>query len=58
MRKIENEYFTNDFMKKTFPNLRTKDKEGNELWIREIIQKLRIRENIKQTIQQKKLKNV
>ena len=35
--KIENEYFTNDFMKKTFPNLRTKDKEGNELWIREII---------------------
>ena len=35
--KIENEYFTNDFMKKTFPNLRTKDKEGNELWVREII---------------------
>ena len=35
--KIENEYFTNDFMKKTFPNLRTKDKEGNELWIRETI---------------------
>lgn len=35
--KIENEYFTNDFMKKTFPNLRTKDKEENELWIREII---------------------
>lgn len=35
--KIENEYFTNDLMKKTFPNLRVKDKEGNEVLVRDLI---------------------
>lgn len=34
--KIENEYFTNERMKKTFPNLRTKDREGSEIWLRDI----------------------
>ena len=36
--KIENEYFTNERMKKTFPNLRTKDRQGNEVWVRDLIQ--------------------
>ena len=35
--KIENEYFTNERMSKTFPNLRIKDSEGNEIWIRTLI---------------------
>ncbi len=35
--KIENEYFTNERMQKIFPNLRTKDKEGNEVWIIDIV---------------------
>ncbi len=35
--KIENQYFTNERMKNTFPNLRTKDKDGKELWVRDII---------------------
>ena len=35
--KIENEYFTNERMKKTFPNLRIKDKNGNEIWIKDIL---------------------
>lgn len=37
MRKIEEKHFTNERMKKTFPNLRIKDEEGNEIWIKTII---------------------
>lgn len=37
MRKIEDEYFTNKKMKKTFPNLRTKDREGNQVFVRDLI---------------------
>lgn len=37
IRKIEEEYFTDTRMKKTFPNLRTKDREGNQVFIRELI---------------------
>ena len=37
MRKIEEEYFTDTRMKKTFPNLRTKDREGNQVFIRDLI---------------------
>ena len=36
-QKIENDYFTNERMSKTFPNLRIKDKEGNEIWVRTLI---------------------
>ena len=36
-KKIENSYFTNERMSKTFPNLRIKDKYGNEIWIRNLI---------------------
>lgn len=35
--KIENEYFTNERMQKIFPNLRTKDRDGNEVWIIDIV---------------------
>lgn len=38
-QKIENEYFTNERMSKTFPNLRTKDRNGNEVWVRTLIEK-------------------
>jgi len=38
-QKVENEYFTNERMSKTFPNLRTKDEKGNEIWIRTLIDK-------------------
>lgn len=38
-QKIENDYFTNERMSKTFPNLRIKDKEGNEIWVRSLITK-------------------
>lgn len=34
---FENNYFTNDRMSKTFPNLRIKDENGNEIWIRSLI---------------------
>lgn len=37
IRKIEEEYFTNERMKKTFPNLRTKDREGNQFFVRDLI---------------------
>lgn len=37
--KIENRYFTNERMLKNFPNLRVKDKDGNELWVRNLIEK-------------------
>ena len=37
--KIENNYFTNERMLKNFPNLRVKDKDGNELWVRNLIEK-------------------
>ena len=37
--KIENRYFTNERMLKNFPNLRVKDKYGNELWVRNLIEK-------------------
>ena len=36
-QNIENNYFTNDRMSKIFPNLRFKDKEGNEIWIKTLI---------------------
>ncbi len=38
-QKIENDYFTNERMSKTFPNLRIKDENGNEIWIRTLIEK-------------------
>lgn len=34
---IENNYFTNERISRTFPNLRVKDKEGNEIWIHTLI---------------------
>lgn len=37
IRKIEEEYFSDARMKKTFPNLRTKDKEGNQVFVRDLI---------------------
>lgn len=37
IRKIEEEYFTNERMKRTFPNLRTKDREGNQFFVRDLI---------------------
>lgn len=36
-QKIENDYFTNERMSKTFPNLRIKDEKGNEVWVRTLI---------------------
>lgn len=36
-QKIENDYFTNERMSKTFPNLRIKDESGNEIWVRNLI---------------------
>lgn len=35
---IEENYFTNERMSKTFPNLRIKDKDGNEIWIKTLIE--------------------
>ena len=37
MRKIEEEYFTNERMQKTFPNLRTQDREGNQVFVRDLL---------------------
>ena len=37
--KVENNYFTNERMKKNFPNLRVKDKNENEIWVRNLIEK-------------------
>lgn len=37
IRKIEEEYFTNERMQKTFPNLRAKDREGNQFFVRDLI---------------------
>lgn len=34
---IENNYFTNERMKKIFPNLRFKDSQGNEIWLKDIV---------------------
>lgn len=34
---IENNYFTNERMLKTFPNLRIKNENGKEVWIRDYI---------------------
>lgn len=39
IRKVEEEYFTNGRMKNVFPNLRTKDKEGNQVFVRDILVK-------------------
>jgi len=36
-QKIENQYFTNEMMSTTFPNLRIKDKDGNEIWVKTLI---------------------
>ncbi len=35
--KIENDYFTNERMSKIFPNLRIRDENGNEVWIKTLI---------------------
>lgn len=35
--KIENEYFTNERLSTTFPNLRIKDENGEEVWIKTLI---------------------
>lgn len=37
IKNIEERRFTNERMKKTFPNLRIKDKDGQEIWIKTII---------------------
>lgn len=37
IRKIEEKYFTNERMQKTFPNLRTKDREENQFFVRDLI---------------------
>ena len=37
IRKIEEDYFTNERMQKTFPNLRTKDREENQFFVRDLI---------------------
>ena len=37
--KVENNYFTNERMQKTFPNLRVKDKSGDEIWVRNLLEK-------------------
>lgn len=34
---VENNYFTNDRISNTFPNLRTKDENGKEIWIRSLL---------------------
>ncbi len=36
---IENNYFTNEKMSKTFPNLRIKTENGEEVWIKTLIEK-------------------
>ena len=35
--KIENDYFTNKRMSNTFPNLRIKNENGDEVWIKTMI---------------------
>lgn len=35
--KIENDYFTNDRISRTFPNLRTKDENGKEILIKDLL---------------------
>ncbi len=37
--KIENNYFTNEKMSTTFPNLRVKTENGDEIWIKTLIDK-------------------
>lgn len=39
MKKVEEEYFTNERMQKIFPNLRTKDREYNQAFVRDLILK-------------------
>lgn len=36
-QNVENNYFTNERMLKTFPNLRIRDEHGNEIWVRDLI---------------------
>lgn len=36
---IENNYFTNERMSLTFPNLRVKNEDGEEIWIKTLIEK-------------------
>lgn len=36
-KNIENKYFTNERMSKTFPNLRIKDENGNQIWVKTLI---------------------
>ena len=36
---IENNYFTNERISHTFPNLRTKNEKGEEIWIKTLIEK-------------------
>ncbi len=38
-QKIENDYFTNERMSRIFPNLRIKDENGNEIWVKDLKQK-------------------
>lgn len=37
IENIEENYFTNERMYKTFPNLRTRNEEGEEMWIRDLL---------------------
>ena len=35
---VENNYFTNERISHTFPNLRTKNEKGEEVWIRTLLE--------------------
>lgn len=37
-KKIENDYFTNERMSETFPNLRIKNENGEEVWIKTLLE--------------------
>ena len=37
IRKIEEGYFSNERMQKIFPNLRTQDREGNQVFVRDLL---------------------
>lgn len=37
IRAIEEKYFTNERMQKIFPNLRTKDRQGNQVFVRNLL---------------------
>lgn len=38
VKKVEEEYFTNERIQKIFPNLRIKTREGNQVFVRDLVQ--------------------